>query len=72
MIVSLWVFFLLGDPLAEDHGTPYVQATASAWEHDRCPAEVEHWAYKQFHERYPGHAICDSGWCRQQVQVMGA
>ena len=41
MIVSIWVFCLLGEPLAGEHGTPYVQHTASPFEHDYAPEQVE-------------------------------
>lgn len=73
MIVSVWVFFMLGDSLAEnEHRTAYVQIAASPYMHDVRPDVVEHDCEALFHDRYPDYVVCDSGWCRQQVQVMGA
>lgn len=71
MIVSIWVFFLLGEPLAGEHGTPYVQQTASPFEHDYAPEQVEADVLQAFHNTYPGHVAVDGGWARQSVQVMG-
>lgn len=71
MIVSIWVFFLMGDSLTQEHGTPYVQHTApepvhaTAWRR----ADFESECYQEFHAKYPGHVVCDSGWCKQQVEV---
>lgn len=71
MIVSIWVFFLLGDPFASEHGTPYVQRTASSIVHDMEPARelVEETAHQEFSRRYPGHVVTDSGWRKQDVTV---
>jgi hypothetical protein len=73
MIVSIWVFFLLGDPLSSDHGTPYVQFEASqSWHDDANRRElIEHRCHEIYDATYPGHPVCDSGWCRQEVKVMG-
>lgn len=71
MIVSIWVFCLLGEPLAGEHGTPYVQHTASPFEHDYAPEQVEAETLDEFHLKYPGHFAIDGGWTRQQVTVMG-
>lgn len=71
MIVSIWVFLIMGEPVADHPGTPYVQATASPFEHDSAPEQVEAECERQFHELYPEACICDSGWHRQQVTVMG-
>lgn len=71
MIVAVWVFFMLGEPTVEHPGTPYVQATASPFEHDYHPEEVEAACERQFHLLYPEACVCDSGWHRQDVKVMG-
>lgn len=72
MIVSIWVFFMVGDALEQtEHRTAYVQDFASPWEHDREPTVVEQRCEEEFHRRYPGYVVCDSGWCRQEVKVMG-
>jgi len=71
MIVSIWVFFMLGEPSLDHPGTSYVQTTASPWEHEREPEVVEHRCADAFHAKYPGVTVCDSGWCKQSVQVMG-
>jgi hypothetical protein len=73
MIVSIWVFFMLGDPLTGEHGTPYVQRTASETVHSRPALRdgVEDAARMLYEHDYPGHPVCDSGWCRQEIRVMG-
>jgi len=74
VIISIWVFFLLGEPqAAAEHGTPYTQVTASALEHDRSVIreQIEARAHEKFHHDYPGHYVCDGGWVRQKVQVNG-
>lgn len=73
MIVSIWVFFMLGDPFASEHGTPYVQRTASRIVHDLEPARelVEESAHQEFERRYPGHVVTDSGWKPTYIKVMG-
>ena len=73
MIVSIWVFFMLGDSLAQsEHRTAYVQVTASQTQHDYAPEGFEQACEEEFHELYPSYVVCDSGWCRQQVTVMGS
>lgn len=74
MILSIWVFFLLGDPLPGEAGIAYTQVTASAHDHDRSPIreQVEARAWEKFRHDYPGHAVCDGGWCKQRVEVAGA
>lgn len=69
MIVSIWVFMILG--VQEDQGTVYVQREVSSYLHDRTPETVEREVEKEFHKRYPGHTVEDSGWHRQSVKVMG-
>lgn len=70
MIVSIWVFFMVGDALsADEHRTAYVQQTAPTWQHDRYPYEVEDACAAEFHRLYPDCVVCDSGWCRQEVKV---
>lgn len=71
MMLSIWVFFLLGDPLPGEKGIAYTQVTASATDHDRgqIREQIEARALERFHHDYPGHAICDGGWCRQEVKV---
>lgn len=72
MIVDIWVFFVLGDSLAgNEHRTAYVQQTASQTQHRRYPEMVELQCEREFHRLYPGYVVCDSGWCRQRIQVMG-
>lgn len=71
MIISIWVFFMLGEPVEQDHGTAYVQIEASRYMHDVRPDVVEHDCAELFHNKYPGIAVCDSGWCKQSVRVMG-
>ena len=71
MIVSIWVYFLLGEPLAGEQGTPYVQVTAPAFVHDTDGprAALEKKMNKRFHQDFPGHVVIDGGWVRQRVQV---
>lgn len=69
MIISIWVFFLLGDSLADNEGPAYTQVTASRIVHDHTPEKVEEQCLSQFHERYPHHVICDGGWVQQKVHV---
>jgi hypothetical protein len=69
MIVSIWVFMVLG--VQEDQGTAYVQHTASAHQHDYAPEKVERETCIEFEEKYPGHVVAESGWHRQSVKVMG-
>jgi hypothetical protein len=71
MIVSIWVFLILG--VQEDQGTVYVQQTASAYAHDHqdLRESVEERCRLEFDRKYPGHTIEDSGWHRQEVRVMG-
>lgn len=72
MIVSIWVFFMVGDALAqEEHRTAYVQETCSQIQHSRYPELIERECEEEFHRLYPGYVVCDSGWCRQEVKVMG-
>lgn len=72
MIISIWVFFMLGDSLTqEEHRTAYVQIEAPAYMHDVRPEIIETECAEEFHLRYPGYVVCDSGWCKQQVQVWG-
>lgn len=74
MIVSIWVFLIMGEPMADHPGTPYVQATASSHTHDYAPAreELEEACENRFHLLYPEACICESGWHRQEVRVMGS
>lgn len=69
MIVSIWVFMVLG--VQEDRGTVYVQREVSSYTHDRTPEVVEREVEKDFHKRYPLSTVEDSGWHRQEVKVMG-
>jgi len=73
MIVSIWVFLILGEPVEQYHGTPYVQMTCPAFVHDTDHArqELEESMRKRFNEAYPGCTVADSGWYRQSVEVMG-
>ena len=72
MIVSIWVFFMLGDSLEQaEHRTAYVQVTASQTQHIYAPEQFENACAEEFHQLYPDYVVCESGWHRQQVQVMG-
>lgn len=71
MIVWIWVFFMVGDPTPEEPGTAYTQVTASPWDHQMHPESVELECQQEFHAKYPGHCVCDSGWVQQQVRVLG-
>ena len=68
MILYIWVFFMLGEQ-SGNQGTPYVQITASNIDHDRRAVELQGECAKAYAETYPGHQVCDSGWCRQRVEV---
>lgn len=73
MIISVWVFFMLGDSvLAEEHRTAYVQHIVPPQVHstDWRREEFENLTRSQFEERYPGHVVTDSGWTLQTVEVM--
>lgn len=72
MIVSIWVFLILGEPVDGHPGTPYVQAVAPAYVHDHYPERVEAACAKEFHRLYPDACVCDSGWHIQEVKVMGS
>jgi hypothetical protein len=74
MIVSIWVYFLLGDTLAGEQGTPYVQHTASEIVHSRPEQRdrVEAQTRAEFNRNYPGHSVCEGGWCKQKVEVRNA
>lgn len=72
MIINIWVFFMLGDALEQtEHRTAYVQVTAPQHMHDTRPEAIETECEEEFHRLYPGYVVCESGWCRQQVRVMG-
>jgi hypothetical protein len=74
MIVSIWVFCLIGEPVEQQHGTPYVQITASGLDHDRgsIRQQIEARAWEKFHEDFPGVTVMiEEGWRRQPVEVMG-
>lgn len=71
MILSIWVFFMVGDPTPAEPGIAYVQQTAPAWQHANDPELVEEWCAKEFATRYPGHVVCECGWRQQSVKVMG-
>lgn len=69
MILSIWVYFMVGDPTPAEPGIAYVQATASVLEHDRAPERVETRCAQEFAVKYPGHEVCECGWRQQTVQV---
>ena len=74
MIISIWVFTLLGEPIEPQHGTPYAQVTASALDHDRgqIREQIEARAWEKFHRDFPGVTVMvEEGWRRQPVEVMG-
>ena len=74
MIISIWVFTLLGEPIEPQHGTPYAQVTASALDHDRGQIRhaIEARAWDKFHHDFPGVTVMvEEGWRRQPVEVMG-
>lgn len=71
MILSIWVYFLLGDPMASEHGTPYVQVEAPAIVHDSQPMreKLEDRCRRRFEADFPGHVVRDWGWRKQEVTV---
>jgi hypothetical protein len=71
MIISIWVFFMIGEPSESAHGTPYVQATAPAFVHDteHARAALEGAMAEKFRHDFPGVAVVESGWNRQSVEV---
>jgi hypothetical protein len=74
MMIDIWVFTLLGEPIAQQHGTPYVQVTASSLDHDRgsIREQIEARAWERFHHDFPGVTVMvEEGWHRQAVRVMG-
>ena len=71
MILSIWVFFVLGDSLVPGEPPAYEQVTTSAYVHRVNPGIVQEECEEMFHEKHPHHVVCDSGWCQQSVQVMG-
>lgn len=71
MIVSIWVFFMVGDSLIAGEPPAYEQQVVSGIAHDRAPECIEAACVRDFHVKHPHHVICDSGWCRQEVKVMG-
>lgn len=72
--VFIWVYFLIGDPMNGEQGTPYVQIETSRYYHEtsRLRDEIEQRAHRDFEHNYPGHPVCDGGWCRQEVKVWQA
>lgn len=72
--VFIWVYFLIGDPMNGEQGTPYVQVTASQLDHDTAHTRdaIEHQVHEDFEHNYPGHPVCDGGWCKQEVKVWQA
>lgn len=71
MILSIWVFFMLGDPTPTEPGIAYVQIAASPYMHDVRPDVVERDCAAEYAAKYPGHPVCECGWRRQEVKVMG-
>lgn len=72
MMLTIWVFALMGQPLAGDHGTPYVQVTASDTAHStpRMREAIEKECRTKFVHDFPGRAIsCECGWAQQKVEV---
>jgi hypothetical protein len=74
MTVTIWVFYLMGETLTGEHGTPYIQFEASQrWHETQSERELIERACRDiYNETYPHHPVFDSGWCRQEVKVMGA
>jgi len=72
MIVSIWVFFMLGEPTLTEPGTPYVQIVSSPYMHDVRPDVVERDCAQEYAAKYGSHPVCDCGWRRQEVTVMGS
>lgn len=70
MIISVWVFFMLGDSLVPGEAPAYEQQVVSRYTHDYGPGRVEEECARDFHEKHPHHVVCDSGWCQQSVRVM--
>lgn len=73
MILAIWVFAVMGDQ-AQDHGTAYVQMTASAQTHDTPQAReaVEELCLSKYRHDFPGVPVCECGWVRQEVKVWTA
>lgn len=73
MIISIWVFLILGEPVEQYHGTPYVQMTCPAFVHDtdHVRTALEQSARERFEHMYPGQVVADSGWHKQEIRVMG-
>lgn len=74
MRVAIWIFVLMGEPDQQQHGTPYIQVTASGLDHDRgsIREQIEARAWERFHHDFPGVTVMvEEGWRRQDVRVMG-
>lgn len=71
MIISVWVFFMLGEPTPSEPGTAYVQYEAKPWMHDKQPEVIEAACRKEYAEKYRTHPVYESGWKRQEIKVMG-
>jgi hypothetical protein len=71
-MLEIWVYALIGQPKQQDHGTPYVQVTASERAHSN-PKEreaLERACLETFKHNYPGRAIsCECGWAKQEIKV---
>lgn len=63
-MATVWTYQLIGDPLASDHGTPYIEVSCTPKQHDdaRLQAWVEDVAHMAFGRDFPGHVVADSGW----------
>jgi hypothetical protein len=73
VILSIWVYFMVGDPTPAEPGIAYVQATCPAFVHDTDHAReaLEQAMQERFEHDYPGHLVAECGWRRQEVKVMG-
>ena len=71
MIISIWVFTLLGEPIEPQHGTPYAQVTASALDHDRgqIREQIEARAWEKFHRDFPGVTVHDPVYIEDGVSI---
>lgn len=69
MILSIWVFFVLGDSLVPGESPAYEQVEVSRIAHSHAAESIEASCRREFGLKHPHHVICDSGWCQQKVKV---
>lgn len=57
-----WVYSLIGDPLASEHGIPYIQLICPGYSNLRMRAEAEAEAHREYFANYPGHPVVQARW----------